>query len=64
MEILFLLLTGVMSGIIGGLLGLGGGILLMPVLRFALNIPAMKSAGISIFGVFFKHRPYCKNITI
>ena len=53
MEILFLMLTGVMSGFIGGLLGLGGGILLMPVLRFALGIPTMEAAGISIFGVFF-----------
>jgi uncharacterized membrane protein YfcA len=53
MEIPFLMLTGVASGFIGGLLGLGGGILLMPVLRFALDIPAMEAAGISIFGVFF-----------
>ena len=53
MEVIFLILTGVISGFVGGLLGLGGGILLMPVLRFALDIPAMEAAGISIFGVFF-----------
>lgn len=52
MEIPIFIITGLASGFIGGLLGLGGGILLMPVLRFALGIPTMEAVGITVFGVF------------
>ncbi|MBN1225424.1 MAG: sulfite exporter TauE/SafE family protein [Deltaproteobacteria bacterium] len=53
MEISLFILTGLMAGFIGGLLGLGGGILLMPVLRFAFDMPVMEAVGITILSVFF-----------
>jgi len=52
MELPIFIVTGLMSGFIGGLLGLGGGILLMPVLRFALGIPVIEAVGITVFSVF------------
>ncbi len=52
MNVLALLLAGLLAGTIGGLLGLGGGILLMPVLRFALGLPPALAAGTCIVGVF------------
>lgn len=51
-HILFLVLAGFLAGLIGGLLGLGGGILLMPVLRFGLGLPPPIAAGTCIVGVF------------
>jgi uncharacterized membrane protein YfcA len=51
---LFLFLaTGVAAGILGGLLGLGGGIVLMPVFRFGLDFPAPLAAGTTVVAVFF-----------
>lgn len=49
---LLLLLVGVVAGMIGGLLGLGGGIVLMPVLRFHVGLSAPLAAGTCIVGVF------------
>jgi uncharacterized membrane protein YfcA len=49
---LLLLVAGVVAGMIGGLLGLGGGIVLMPVLRFYVGLSAPFAAGTCIVGVF------------
>jgi len=49
---LLLLVAGVLAGMIGGLLGLGGGIVLMPVLRFHVGLSAPLAAGTCIVGVF------------
>jgi len=46
-------LCGGIAGTLGGLLGLGGGILLMPVLRFGLGMPPAWAAGTCILAVFF-----------
>ena len=48
----YLLLVGLGAGCVGGLLGLGGGILLMPVLRFGLGLPPPMAVGTCIVGVF------------
>jgi len=47
------LVTGIAAGILGGLLGLGGGIVLMPVFRFGLDFPAPLAAGTTVVAVFF-----------
>jgi hypothetical protein len=49
---LLLRAAGVLAGMIGGLLGLGGGIVLMPVLRFHVGLSAPFAAGTCILGVF------------
>jgi len=48
-----LVIAGFLAGILGGLLGLGGGILIMPILRFFLNLSPVYSAGVCITAVFF-----------
>jgi uncharacterized membrane protein YfcA len=50
---LILLGTGLAAGTLGGLLGLGGGIILMPLLRFGFGLPPMYAAGTCILAVFF-----------
>lgn len=54
-RIMLLLLAfgGVMAGILGGLLGIGGGILLMPILRFGVGLEPAYAAGTCIVAVFF-----------
>ncbi len=47
-----LVMTGLAGGMLGGLLGLGGGIVLMPVLRFVIGLSAPQAAGTCILGVF------------
>ncbi|HUT54318.1 MAG TPA: sulfite exporter TauE/SafE family protein [bacterium] len=48
-----LLVVGLAAGLAGGLLGIGGGIILMPVLRFALDLPPAQAAGTCVMAVFF-----------
>lgn len=52
-TLFFFLITGMVAGTLGGLLGLGGGIVLIPVLRFGLSFPAPLAAGTTIVAVFF-----------
>lgn len=42
-----------MAGILGGLLGIGGGILLMPILRFGVGLEPVYAVGTCIVAVFF-----------
>ena len=44
---------GLAAGTLGGLLGIGGGILIMPLLRFVMKLPPATAAGICIVAVFF-----------
>lgn len=52
-EIIILFLGGVAAGILGGLLGIGGGILLMPMLRFLVGLSPAYAAGTCVLAVFF-----------
>ncbi|MFC1563489.1 sulfite exporter TauE/SafE family protein [candidate division KSB1 bacterium] len=50
---ILLLLGGILAGILGGLLGIGGGIILMPILRFYVGLSPALAAGTCIMAVFF-----------
>jgi uncharacterized membrane protein YfcA len=52
-QLVLLVTGGLTAGVVGGLLGIGGGIVLMPVLRFALGVPAPQAAGACVIAVFF-----------
>jgi uncharacterized membrane protein YfcA len=52
-EIIMLTAGGLLAGVLGGLLGIGGGIVLMPLLRFLIGLPPPQAAGVCIFAVFF-----------
>jgi len=53
MEILLLLLGGLLGGTLGGLLGIGGGIVLMPILRFMVGLSPTLAAGVCSLAVLF-----------
>jgi uncharacterized membrane protein YfcA len=52
-EIALLLAGGLVAGTLGGLLGIGGGVVLMPMLRFGIGLPPAQAAGVCILAVFF-----------
>ncbi len=52
-DILVLLITGLAAGLLGGLLGIGGGVVLMPVLRFVVGLGPAQAAGTCVLAVFF-----------
>ena len=52
-QMLLLLSGGLLAGTLGGLLGIGGGIVLMPVLRFVVGLAPAFAAGTCILAVFF-----------
>ena len=45
------LLGGFLGGIIGALTGLGGGIIVVPLLTLVLQLPITEAVGVSLFGV-------------
>jgi hypothetical protein len=49
---LVLLIIGFSAGLLGGLLGIGGGIILMPVLRFFIGLSPAAAAGTTVAAVF------------
>ena len=51
--LLILLFGGILAGALGGLLGIGGGILIMPILRFIVGLEPAHAAGTCIVAVFF-----------
>ncbi len=53
METILLFSAGILAGSLGGLLGIGGGIILMPLLRFYVGLTPSMAAGTCIMAVFF-----------
>jgi len=52
-EILTLFGGGLLAGTLGGVLGIGGGVVLMPMLRFIVGLSPAHAAGTCILAVFF-----------
>lgn len=52
-DILTLFGGGLLAGTLGGLLGIGGGVVLMPMLRFIVGLSPAHAAGTCILAVFF-----------
>ena len=50
---IILLISGCFAGLLGGMLGIGGGIVLMPILRFFVGLEAALASGTCIITVFF-----------
>jgi uncharacterized membrane protein YfcA len=53
MILLLLSFGGITAGMLGGLLGIGGGILIMPLLRFVMGLEPAYAAGTCVVAVFF-----------
>jgi len=51
-DLLMMTAAGLLAGMLGGLLGVGGGVILMPVLRFGVGLPAPYAIGTCIAAVF------------
>lgn len=51
MFTVMLLITGLFAGILGALLGLGGGIVIIPVLTIFFHLPIQTAIGVSLVGV-------------
>jgi len=52
-NLVLLVAGGLFAGTLGGLLGIGGGVVLMPLLRFGLGLSPARAAGTCILAVFF-----------
>lgn len=52
-PLLELFVGGLLAGVLGGLLGIGGGIVLMPLLRFLVGLSPAHAAGTCILAVSF-----------
>ena len=50
-ELILLILVAIIAGLIGSVFGVGGGIILIPLLVFIFNIPIRVAAGISIVSI-------------
>jgi uncharacterized membrane protein YfcA len=53
MTLLVLSSGGLIAGMLGGLLGIGGGILIMPLLRFVMHLEPAYAVGTCVVAVFF-----------
>lgn len=51
LTVLVVLFGGMAAGIIGALTGLGGGLVIVPLLTLVLHLPVPQAVGISLFGV-------------
>jgi len=51
MQIILLVVSGFLSGAIGALMGLGGGIILVPILTLIFDLPVSEAVGTSLLGV-------------
>ena len=51
-DVLGILVIGLVAGTLGGLLGIGGGIVLIPFLRFYVGLPPAHAAGVCVVAVF------------
>lgn len=52
-NILGIFISGIIAGTLGGLFGIGGGVVLMPILRFFVGLSPAFAAGTCILAVFF-----------
>jgi uncharacterized membrane protein YfcA len=52
-EFIVLVFGGFFAGVLGGLLGIGGGIVMMPLLRFFVGLSPALAAGTCVLAVFF-----------
>jgi len=52
LEVLGIFISGIAAGALGGLLGIGGGIVLIPFLRFVVGLPPAQAAGVCVVAVF------------
>jgi len=52
-EPFVLLAGGLVAGMLGGMLGIGGGVVLMPLLRFGIGLEPQDAAGTCVLAVFF-----------
>ena len=50
---IILIISGFFAGLLGGMLGIGGGIVLMPILRFFIGLSPAFASGTCIITVFF-----------
>ena len=50
-TVLLVLCGGLAGGFIGALTGLGGGMVIVPLLTLAFHLPVPEAVGISLFGV-------------
>lgn len=53
LDLTLLVSAGLLAGTLGGLLGIGGGVVLMPLLRFVIGLSPARAAGTCILAVFF-----------
>ena len=53
LGLIALLITGFIAGTLGGLLGIGGCVIIMPVIRFGFNFPPPLMVGTSLAAVVF-----------
>jgi uncharacterized membrane protein YfcA len=53
LDLPILFFGGLLAGTVGGLLGIGGGIVLMPLLRFGVGLAPAYAAGTCVVAVFF-----------
>ena len=53
MDTFMLVAGGLVAGMLGGMLGLGGGVILMPLLRFGIGLSPEDAAGTCVLAVFF-----------
>ena len=51
LTVMIVLFGGVAAGIIGSLTGLGGGLVIVPLLTLVLHLPLPEAVGVSLFGV-------------
>ncbi|MGE5625297.1 MAG: sulfite exporter TauE/SafE family protein [Bacillota bacterium] len=51
LTVFIVLLGGVFAGLIGSLTGLGGGLVIVPLLTLGLHFPIPEAVGVSLFGV-------------
>jgi uncharacterized membrane protein YfcA len=52
-SLIILVISGFFAGMLGGLLGIGGGIVLMPILRFFVGLSPAFASGTCVITVFF-----------
>jgi len=50
-DLVYLIITGVLAGFVGSLFGLGGGIIIVPVLTLIFKVPVIEAVGTSLVSI-------------